>query len=69
MQSSMAPPWWRLMVMMPPAMAVVSGAPPVATVRAARALGGVTPWSTDDTNMASISLPTWGVGRSPLSTR
>ena len=31
------------MVMIPPAMAVVSGAPPEATVRAARALGGVAP--------------------------
>ena len=57
------------MVMIPPAMAVVSGAPPEATVRAARALGGVAPWSTDETRRASMSLPISGVGNSPLSTR
>ena len=46
-----------------------SGAPVVATLRAASVEGGVTPWSSDDTSTAPNSLPIDGVGSSPRSSR
>jgi hypothetical protein len=47
----------------------LSGAPVVATLRAASVDGGVTPWSTDETSTAFSMRPIAGVGSSPISRR
>ena len=54
---------------MPAATQSLSGAPEVATVRAARVEGGVRPWSIDETRMAANMRPTAGGGSSPISSR
>ena len=54
---------------MPAATQSLSGAPDVATFRAASVDGGVTPWSIDDTSTAFSIRPIAGVGSSPISSR
>src|SRR5207253_10425617 len=54
---------------MPAATAALNDAPVDAVVRAANALGGVTPWSIDETRIASIKRATAGFGNSPVNTK
>src|SRR6266567_8016068 len=61
-QSSIAPPWCRLIDMIPAATEALNVAPVDATVRALNALGGVAPWSIDETKIASIKRATAGDG-------
>ena len=51
------------------ATAALSDAPVDAVVRAASALGGVTPWSMEETSIASIKRATAGFGNSPVKTK
>src|SRR5947199_222993 len=67
LHSAIAPPWWRLIDMIPAATAALSEAPVEAVVRAANALGGVAPWSIDETRIASINRPTDSDGNSPVN--
>src|SRR5436853_1565224 len=55
--------------MMPAATDALNEAPVDAVVRAANALGGVTPWSIDETRIASIKRATAGFGNSPVKTK
>src|SRR5207249_11510270 len=68
-QSSIAPPWWRLIDMIPAATDALNDAPVDATVRADNALGGVAPWSIDETRIASIKRATVDDGNSPFKTK
>ena len=54
---------------MPAATDALRAAPVEATVIALSADGGVAPWSTEETNMASIILPMFSAGSSPLNKR
>ena len=54
---------------MPAATQSLSGAPDVATLRAASVDGGVTPWSIDEMSTAFSMRPIAGVGSSPISSR
>ena len=54
--------------MIPAATDALNDAPVEATVRAAKALGGVAPWSID-TRIASINFPIAGDGSSPFRIR
>ena len=69
MHDSMSPPWCGPNARIPAATQSFSGAPVVATLRAASVDGGVTPWSTDDTSTAFSIRPIAGVGSSPISRR
>src|SRR6266513_5337006 len=65
-QSSIAPPWCRLIDIIPAATDALNVAPVDATVRAANALGGVAPWSIDETKIASIKRARAVDGKSPV---
>jgi hypothetical protein len=54
---------------MPAATDALNDAPVEATVRAASALGGVAPWSIDETKIASIKRATAGGGNFPCKTK
>src|SRR5437764_12112934 len=54
---------------MPAATQSFSGAPDVATLRAASVDGGITPWSSDETSTAFSIRPIDGVGSSPINNR
>ena len=69
MHDSMSPPWYGPKARMPAATQSLSGAPVVATLRAASVDGGVTPWSSEETSTAFSIRPIAGVGSSPISSR
>jgi hypothetical protein len=69
MHASTSAPWWVPKLSTPAATVFRSGAPVLATVRAASVEGGVAPWSTDDTSSASRIFPIDAVGNSPTSSR